>query len=227
MTSHPDPSVLSALLRDREREAIAMGEEVAALRAEVERLRARDARTTNRWENAECVLGYYKGLPIARIVRERDEHEAIAGSAMREGLAECKRLRASLRTLREHVRWYLEVHKDRPGKQNSRQNEHDRECSKMLLWQWVKFGEPTKSIDAPLADDERLRQEVERLRRFERDAWIAMENHVARLEVFDAYARALREHEAHKGDPTRNVATGTALYAAEAAMRKLALEETC
>ena len=69
-------------------------------------------------------------------------------------------------------------------------------------------------------------QETARLRRFERDAWIAMENHVARLEVFDAYARALREHEAHKGDPSRSVATGAALYAAEAAMRKFAMEET-
>lgn len=44
--------------------------------------------------------------------------------------------------------------------------------------------------------------------------------------AFHTYARALREHEAHKGDPARNVATGTALYAAESAMRKFALEET-
>ena len=156
MTSHTDPAVLSAMLRDREREDVAMGEEVAALRAEFERLRARDARTTKRWENAECVLGYYKGLPIDSIVRACDEHEAIAAVAMRTGLAECERLRSDLRALREHVRWYLEVHKDRPGKQNSRQNENDREQSKMLLWQWVKFGKSRDGISTPLADDEKL-----------------------------------------------------------------------
>lgn len=149
MTSHPDPSVLTAMLRDREREADATSEEVARLRAEVAGLTAERDWLLNRYVDAtNC------------------EAEAlrIASSAMREGLAECKRLRCDLRTLREHVRWYLTVHKDRPGKQNSRQNEHDREESRMLLWQWVRFGKLCDGIDTPLADDEKLWAVVEAAR---------------------------------------------------------------
>lgn len=42
--------------------------------------------------------------------------------------------------------------------------------------------------------------------------------------VFAKYALALKEHEDSKSDPTKNVATGQALYAAECRLRQLAMD---